>query len=186
MSNSEETSGAVSGAVKGAAAGAAIAGPVGAVVGAVIGAISGWLGGTSKSKARKAAETQQQIEKTRAALDRRNIILEGYVARARAVAAAGAQDDGGGLQSSAPLGAISSVGSQLEFNVQYFNTQANLLTKRNKYVRDSSKYAQYASNVSSIGSLISTGYSVYGLYNTPSTPSPGAGGSPGRGWGSAA
>jgi hypothetical protein len=165
MPDSTEVSSTLGGAAQGAAVGAAIAGPVGAVVGGVIGAVGGLFKGKSASYKRKSERQSQKLQETQVALQRRDLILEGYVQRARSVAAAAAQDEGGGLQSSAPLGAVSSVGSQLEFNLGYFDRQANTLNKRNKYAMKSGKYAQYASNVET---LFSVGQSAAGFF-TPIT-----------------
>jgi hypothetical protein len=187
MPSSSETSGALGGAAQGAVTGATVGsffGPVGTAVGAavggVVGAIGGFFGGSSSDAKRTAQKAQQQIEKTQGALQRRSIILEGYVARARAVAAAGAQDEGGGLQSSAPLGAVNSIGSQLEFNLRYFDTQARQLDKRNKFIRKAGKYDQYANTANSILSVGQSAVGLYGLFQTPpsSTSSTSLGKSP--------
>ena len=142
----EESSGALSGAASGAATGAMVAGPIGAVVGGIIGGIAGLFGGKKAKKARKYAEKAAKIERQQAqmqaGIQRRDMIRQARIARAQSVAAAASES--GGLSSSAPMGAVSSLGSQLTSNLSYFDWQVGLGNEAQTYRSKAGKYARQA------------------------------------------
>lgn len=137
--------GAVTGAAQGAAVGS-VAGPVGTVVGAIVGGVIGAIGGIfssqSKRYQKKADQQAQEMQDREAALQRRNIVRDQYVARAQAIAASAAED--GALMSSAPLGAISSIASQGAFNTDYFDSQVINQKQRNYWLKKAHKKQQDA------------------------------------------
>lgn len=159
------------GAAKGAAAGS-VAGPVGAVVGGVLGAIGG-LFSSSANNARKAALKEQRIIAERqAGIQRRDIVRSIRFAQAQALVAGSSQD--GGLESSAVLGSLSSIGSQGESNLAFFDSQIGRQRKVNKYLNKADQYDSYAGAVNSIISLGSTAYDsgFLGGKKTPASASP--------------
>lgn len=166
--SSESTSGALSGAGQGAAAGAMVAGPIGAVIGGIIGGIAGLFGGKKAAKARKFAEkanaTERQQAQLQAGVQRRDMIRQARMVRAQAVAASAAE--GGGLQSSAPQGAISSIGSQLTSNINYFDYQVGLSNQAQQYRSKAGKYARsaaaFTTGISALSSIASNAGSFGG------------------------
>ena len=171
----EEVNGGISGAAQGAATGAAIGGPVGAVVGGVIGGILGIFGGSKAKKARKYANkaqlTQRQQEQLAAGIQRRDMIREARIARAQAVAASAVES--GGLQSSAPQGAIGSLGSQTTSNLSYFDNQVGLGNLAFSYNQKAGKYARQSQSIFGLMDAGSSILSTFGGFK-PSAPTPGA------------
>ena len=143
------------GAAEGAAMGAIVGGGVGAVVGGVVGAVKGLFSSKSSGYQRKAAGEQRKGIDLEQAIVRRNIVMEGYATRAQQVARAAAVDEGGGLRSSAALGAISSTRRQLGTNVDVFDKGTGYRRKHDQYQRKAGKYAGYASTMDSLMSAAS-------------------------------
>jgi len=166
--------GAATGAASGAAAGAAL-GPVGAGVGAVVGGILGGLGGLFKSKAKKyakkAAAVDRRMAGREAAVQRRQLVRGIYIARARAAAAAAAQE---GTLGSAAMGAISSIESQAKFNLGFFDTQVEGMGERNKYAAKAGKFANKAAGVAGIANILGSAASLAGSFSSSSSPTGGA------------
>ena len=159
--SSEVLGGAAEGAAQGAAIGSVIPGvgtAVGAVVGGVVGAVKGLFSSKSSGYQRKAAGEQRKGIDLEQAIVRRNIVMEGYATRAQQVARAAAVDEGGGLRSSAALGAISSTRRQLGTNVDVFDKGTGYRRKHDQFLKKAGKYAGYASTM---GSLMSAA-SMYG------------------------
>ena len=151
------------GAASGAAAGVQVGGAVGAVIGGVLGAIGGIFSSKAKKKKKQAAKEQQRAAERDAAVQRRDILRQYRATRAQSVAAAAAE--GGGLQSSAAQGAIGSLASQNEFNLNFFDTQIASNKKVNTLLGKAEKYAGYASLTNS---AISAGAGLYqGLGGQP-------------------
>lgn len=146
----------VSGAAQGAAIGAA-AGPVGAVVGGIVGAIGGLFASKANKNKRKATKEQRAMVEREAAVQRRDIVRQIRITQAQAIAASASES--GGLESSAPQGAIGSIQSQGLFNLGFFGVQATSQTKINSYLNKAEKYAGYASLT---GSLLKAGSSLAG------------------------
>lgn len=169
----EETSGAISGAAQGAAAGTMIMPGIGTAIGAVVGAIGGFMSGSKSRAARLAANKGKKIEREisymNAAVDRRDLVRGARIARAQSVAASAISE--GGLQSSAPRGAISSIGAQTGFNLGYFDWRISKLALMQQYYDKAGKYAAQASNIAGITSgllsLASSGYQAYGASVRP-------------------
>lgn len=161
--SSETTGGAASGAASGAAAGMMVAGPIGAVIGGIVGGVVGLFGGKKAKKARKFAEKAQKVERQQAqlgaAVQRRDMIRQARMARAQAVAASAAE--GGGLQSSAPQGAVASIGSQLTSNINYFDWQTDLSNEAQQYKAKAGKYARQANAISSTFEAITSSASSF-------------------------
>jgi len=139
----EQASGAVSGAMQGMA----VAGPIGAVIGGIIGLIGGTKAKKARQYANKAAATERQQAQLAAAVERRDMIRQSRIARAQAVASSASES--GGLQSSAPRGAISSIGSQTVSNLNYFDWQVGLGNEAQYYKQRAGKFARSADTFNS-------------------------------------
>lgn len=150
--------GAVTGAAKGAAIGS-VAGPVGTIVGGIVGgvlgAISGIFSSQSKRYLRKAYAEEQAMQDRQAALQRRNLVRDMYVARAQSVAASAAED--GALMSSAPLGAIGSIVAQGNFNQDYFDSQVINQKQKNYWLKKAHKKTE---GIATIGSIFDAASSL--------------------------
>lgn len=107
---------------------------------------------------KKAAAQQEIVVGRQQASERRQLIREIYIARAESVAASAASSTGA-LQSSAPLGANSSILSQGTFNIKYFDAQAESQRLYRKYLskgQDKSNQADLlATGAKVIGALFS-------------------------------
>lgn len=168
---SEQGSGAASGAMKGAATGTAIMPGVGTVVGAVVGAAFGAIGGQQAKKARKYANAAKKLERKMSYLDagiqRRDMVREMRVARAQGIAASAAEGEGG-LQSSAPQGATSSLGAQFGFNLGYFDRRIVDFSTMQSYVDKAGRYARRAGETMA---LFDAALSLAGSFGKAPTPS---------------
>lgn len=158
MPTSGRGSGVVSGAAQGAAAGAAIAGPYGAVIGAVVGGISGFIGGSEADKSAKHAtmayKYAQLRQERQAAVARRDIVRQFRMARAIAMTMIG--NESGGTRSSAPQGAVGSLGAQFGFNTAFFDADVYLQRQFQKHSTKAGKHAASANMInSSLGAVTS-------------------------------
>lgn len=146
MSN-EQVSGGVSYAAQGAMAGFQVGGPWGAVVGGVLGAIGGVIGGGQAAKAQRMAKRAAKIERKQSYLDaavaRRDLIRQGREARAMSLAMITAEGEGG-ANSSAPLGALSSAGAQLNFNLGFFDSRIGHMLQMQRFQDRAAKYGARA------------------------------------------
>lgn len=140
----ESASYGIGGAAEGAKAGYGVGSVWGAVAGGIIGGVAGYIGGNQAARARKmynrGMKMQRTLSLTQAAVARRDLIRQARIERASAVAASAAQE--GGLQSSAPAGAISSYGSQFGFNLGYFDRTIQRYLMMQKYIDKAGKYAR--------------------------------------------
>ena len=127
--------GATSGAIQGAAVGFAVGNVPGAIIGGIAGGISGAISGGKARKAakfaRKAAKIQQQREANAAEAQYLQYIREGRMTRASSLAASEAL---GINTSSLSTSALSSVGSQLGYNIQFLGEDRRLYQKYKKYM----------------------------------------------------
>jgi len=98
----------------------------------------------------KASAVERQQAQLAAAIQRRDLVRQSRIARARTVAAAASES--GGLQSSAPAGAISSIGTQATSNLNYFDRQIGLGNEAQGYKAKAGKYLAKAENASFWGS----------------------------------
>lgn len=107
-------------------------------------------------KARKFADKASEVERQQAQLavgvQRRDMVRQARIARAQAVAASAAES--GGLQSSAPQGAISSMGTQLTSNLSYFDYQVGLGNQAQIFRKKAGKYARQAEDISALDKLL--------------------------------
>lgn len=133
----------------------------GSVIGTAINVIGGIFSFGARKKAKKyanrAAAVERQQAQLEAAVQRRDLVRQSRIARAQAVAASASES--GGLQSSAPQGAIGSVGSQTISNLSYFDRQVGMGNEAQAYRQKAGKYASRAENISTITGLAS---SVFG------------------------
>lgn len=166
--NSGATSGGISMGAQGAAVGAAVAGPVGAVVGGVVGAVGGLIGGGQADKADYYRSIARQWEKQgrarQASLELRNMLREFRLARANAIM--GINAEAGGNQSSAPVGAVGSLGSQYAFNDAYYRADYQIKKQITKYYTKAGKAnANAQQSFATVGGLLQLGGVAYGAYS---------------------
>ena len=176
---SEETTGAIGGAAQGAAAGYAIAGPYGAVVGGVLGGVMGLFGGGAARKARLFTNSAKKTERTlsyfEAAVQRRDMIRQARIGRAEALAA-GTSQGTGGLESSGVQGALSSVSSQANFNIRYFDARIADYLKMQEWVDKAGKASTTAGTWNSFLQAGLSAASIYNSFSKTPTPSQAGGG----------
>lgn len=107
-------------------------------------------------KAQKFADKASALERQQAqmatGIQRREMVRQARISRGQAVAAAASES--GGLQSSAPQGARSSLSSQFTSNLNYFDTQVGLGNEVQGYKAKAGKYARQADNLTSLGNLL--------------------------------
>lgn len=135
-----------SGAIQGAASGASF-GPVGAIIGGIIGAIGGIFQASANKAKRQAKAEQIRAQEREAAVQRRDLIRGIRIARAQAVAAAASES--GGLESSAPQGAIGSIRSQGNFATNYFDAQVASGRRVNSLIGQADRYSAISESISS-------------------------------------
>ena len=162
---SEEVAGAIGGAAEGAATGFAIGGPVGGIVGGIIGGISGLLGGNKKKKARKYINQARTLERRQSYLDagiqRRDMVRQARIARAQSLAASTAEGEGG-LMSSGPMGALSSIGTQFNFNLGYFDSRISRLVQVQRLYDKAGKEWNAAQNIAGYTDALFSVASTFG------------------------
>lgn len=129
--------GAATGAAAGAAAGTAIfpgiGTAIGAVVGGVVGAIAGAFGDKGKMYERKAHKWEKLGKTREAGVQIRDAVDNFRQQRAMQMATIGAES--GGTQSSAPMGAVASFGSQYVFGMNFNQGQNYIQGKVQKNMR---------------------------------------------------
>lgn len=175
---SEKETGAISGAAQGAAAGAMIGGPVGAVIGGVVGAIGGLLSGGAARRSRiyanRASKTQKTLSLMEAGLQRRDMLRQARMARAESLAAITSGGEGGML-SSAPRGALSSMTSQTGQNIRYFDARIRDYVQQQFWLNKAGKASAQAQNIAGMMSGVMSaaqGYAMFKAATTPPTTTP--------------
>jgi hypothetical protein len=174
----EQLGGAVEGAKAGATIGTAIAPGFGTAVGAVIGGVVGLIGGIFSNKKKKAAKRaareeaniRRQSQAAQIGLQRRDMVREARVARARAVAAGSSEER---VMGSGTTGAASSVSAQLNFGLSYFDDQVINDYNANELRKKAGKFAGQASDINtalgSLGSIGTLGANIIGALKQPPT-----------------
>lgn len=138
---------------------------------AAIGVSAASLAGGIRSnrKARRAAKKAAQISNLQAAARLRdtqiNQLRQSRIARAESLAAAVAS---GSESSSASEGALSSIGSQTAYNVNYTAQDAYYQNMIDRYTRTSNKYSNQTSLYSQLFG-VSTGIAAQGISNLDSS-----------------
>lgn len=178
----EREAGAVSGAGQGASAGAtlgaAIGGPagaaVGAVIGAVVGGIGGLLGGQEAKRQRiyqqRANQTQRTLSLFDAAVQRRDMARSFLMTRGESLAAITAGGEGGML-SSAPMGALSSMTSQYGQNLRYFDARIRDFVQMQHYVDKAGQKQANQQNIQGImGGLFEATTGIAKAWPKPTPP----------------
>lgn len=150
------TAGAATGATVGAAGGPFGAG-LGALVGGAIGAIGGLFGSKKAKKAKKylkkASAIQSQREANSVADQYRQMLRTARVARAGSLAASLSS----GIEtSSLSTSALSSIGSQAQYNVQFLAEDRRLFSIYKRYMEKAGQLANDYQNIMSGIQLFST------------------------------
>lgn len=151
---SEGVQGAATGAKVGGAFGGGYGAAIGAIIGGAIGTTVGAFGGSKARKARKyakkAAAIQQQREKNETYALMLQQIREGRITRASSLASSSAL---GIATSSLSTSALSSIGSQLGYNLQYTAEDSRLYDMYKLYMKKAGKAAQKYQTIMAFGNL---------------------------------
>jgi len=161
--------GAVQGAVAGGTIGS-VAGPwgtaIGAAVGGVIGGVSGLAGGRKARKSKKysrlASNIQSEREANAVADQYRQMLRTARVARAGSMSASIAS---GITTSSLATSALSSIGSQAQYNVQYLAEDRRLYSIYKRYMEKAGQLANDYQNTMTTIDLASTALTYFGQSN---------------------
>ena len=156
------------GAATGAAIGAALtswSGPgalIGASVGSAIGGIAGSIGIGNKAKkyAKKARRVQQERERNAQDAAYLQLIREARFARSGSLAASTTY---GLATSSLATSALSSIGSQSHYSVQYTANDQRLVQLYNRYMKKAGGYAKAAQTTLATGQLASLAFGIGGV-----------------------
>lgn len=150
---------AIAGGAQGAAIGAKMGGGWGALIGGIVGTGVGLVGGTYQAKSSSYSKKAQAIQREREAneVEARylQMIRQGRIARSSSLAAS---TSAGLSTSSLSTSALSSIGSQLGYNIQYLANDRRLQDLYNYYMRK----AERASNKFKLIDTIATGGGVLG------------------------
>lgn len=162
--------GSVAGGVAaGAAAGAAMtswSGPgaiIGAAVGAVVGGIGGaiGLGNKAKKAAKRARAIQQERERNAEGAQYLAMIRQARLARAGSLAASTTY---GIATSSLATSALSSIGSQSQYSVQFTANDERLLELYKKYAKKAGTYSKAAQTTLTTGQVVGTVLGTVGAF----------------------
>lgn len=150
------------GAATGAAIGSVIPGIgtlAGAAIGSAIGGIAGsiGLGNKAKKNAKRAKRLQQERERNAEADTYLQMIREARQARAGSLAYSTAY---GLASSSLATSAMSSIGSQSQYSVQYLANDQRLVKKINNYLKKAATYAKASQTTLATGQLASMAFGV--------------------------
>lgn len=157
------------GAATGAAIGAAAtswSGPgalIGAAVGSVVGGIAGSIGLGNKAKkyAKRARRVQQERERNAQGAQYLSMVREARMARAGSLAASASY---GIDTSSLATSALSSIGSQSQYSVQYTANDQRLLELYKKYLKKAGAYSKAAQTTLTAGQISGTLFSMGAAY----------------------
>lgn len=151
--------GAATGAVIGTMIAPGVGTLIGASIGSAVGGIAGSLGLGNKAKkyARKARKVQQEREQNQEDAYYLQLIREARMARSGSLAASVAY----GLSSSSlATSALSSIGSQSQYSVQYTANDQRLVKLYNKYMKKAGSYAKAAQTTLATGQISSMAFGV--------------------------
>ena len=145
------------GAATGAAIGSIVPGVgtvIGGSIGAAVGGIAGSLGLGKKAKkyAKKAAAVQREREQNAQQATYLQMIRQARMARAGSLAASTSY---GLASSSLATSALSSIGSQSQYSVQYTANDQRLVELYNHYMKKAGAYAKSAQTTLAVGQLAS-------------------------------
>jgi hypothetical protein len=150
--------------MQGAQAGFSVGGPMGAIIGGIAGGIGGLIGGHAADAGKfyeRKANKWAKLGKTRtAAIAVRDAVEQFRQQRAIQMATIGAET--GGNRSSAPAGAISSLGSQFVFAMAFNQGQNMIQEKVQKNLKKAGKSYQQSQNIMAGISAISSSISSFG------------------------
>lgn len=152
------------GAAAGAAIGSVVPGVgtvIGASVGAAVGGIAGsiGLGKKAKKNAKRAQAIQREREQNAQEATYLQMIRQARMARAGSLAASTSY---GLASSSLTTSALSSIGSQSQYSVQYTANDQRLLELYNSYMKKAGAYAKSAQTTLAAGQLASLAIGVGG------------------------
>lgn len=166
------TSGATTGAIVGAAGGPFGAG-AGALVGGLLGSFAGFLGGKKAKKAKRylsqASAIASQREANAVADQYRQMLRTARVARAGSMSASLSSNI---ETSSLATSALSSIGSQAQYNVQYLAEDRRLFSIYKRYMEKAGQLANDYQNTMSFIGMAATAAPLLtdAYYNNPVKP----------------
>lgn len=159
------------GAAAGAAIGSFIPG-VGTAIGAGVGAMVGGLAGSfgigrkAKKNAKRARVIQMEREQNAQDAQYLAMVRRARMARSGSLAASTAY---GLASSSLASSALSSIGSQSQYSIQYTANDQRLLQAYNRYVKKASDLSRSAQLTMQVGQLAGTAAFAYGAYSSAAT-----------------
>lgn len=167
-------SGAATGAFVGTYVFPVVGTAFGAAIGAVVGGIAGALdiGSSAKKKAKKARAVMREREQNQQESVYLQMIRQARIARAGSLAASTTY---GISSSSLATSALSSIGSQSQYSVQYTANDQRLLQLYNKYMKQAGDYSKAAQNTLAEGQLVSTVFTMGAAFSGASAASFAAG-----------
>ena len=151
--------GATAGAIVGSYIMPGVGTLVGAAVGSAVGGIAGSLGigKSAKKAAKKATWIQQEREQNAEDAYYLQLIREARMARSGSLAASTTY---GLATSSLASSALSSIGSQSQYSVQYTANDQRLVNLYNFYMKKAGKYAKAAQTTLATGQIASMAFGV--------------------------
>lgn len=150
--------------------GTAIGAAVGAAVGGIVGALD--IGSSAKKRAKKARAIIREREQNQQEASYLQMIRQARIARAGSLAASTTY---GISSSSLATSALSSIGSQSQYSVQYTANDQRLLQLYNRYMKQAGDYAKAAQTTLATGQLVSTVFTLGGAFAGASAASTAAG-----------
>jgi len=155
--------GATAGAIVGSYIMPGVGTLVGAAVGSAVGGIAGSLGigKSAKKAAKKATWIQQEREQNAEDAYYLQLIREARMARSGSLAASTSY---GLATSSLASSALSSIGSQSQYSIQYTANDQRLVNLYNFYMKKAGKYAKAAQTTLATGQIASMAFGVAGAF----------------------
>lgn len=150
--------------------GTALGGAIGAAVGGIAGALD--IGSSAKKKAKKAREIVREREQNQQESIYLQMIRQARIARAGSLAASTTY---GISSSSLATSALSSIGSQSQYSVQYTANDQRLLQLYNRYMKQAGDYSKAAQNTLATGQLVGTVFTMGAAFAGASAASTAAG-----------
>lgn len=140
-------------------AGTWLGGSLGAAVGGIVGSLD--IGGSAKRSAKKARTVQQERENNAQQAAYLQMIRQARLARSGSLAASASY---GLSTSSLATSALSSIGAQSQYSVQYTANDQRLLQLYNKYIKKAGDYAKAAQTTLATGQFVSLAMGVGGAF----------------------
>lgn len=168
--STEVAMGSIQGGIQGGTAGFVTGGVPGAIIGGTVGAITGGIVGSkarkAKKYARKAVKVQQERESNAQDAQYLAMVRQARLARAGSLAASASY---GIDTSSLATSALSSIGSQSQYSIQYTANDQRLLERYKYYMKKAGQRAKQSQTILAGLQLVSSLVAVGGSLNNAGT-----------------